>query len=110
MPRRPEPLLAPKAPVESGADVLARLARALRGLAAFEANAPLAVVDALDVLWHGCVAPLQQRNAHRRRGSDAATSIESRIADPATRVESLARALPCIVSGGEPLVLVVHDA
>jgi hypothetical protein len=48
-----EPLLAPKAPGESGADVLARLARALRGLTAFEANAPLAVVDSLDVLGAG---------------------------------------------------------
>jgi hypothetical protein len=48
-----EPLLAPRASAESGADVLARLARALRGLTAFEAAAPLVVLDALDVLGAG---------------------------------------------------------
>jgi hypothetical protein len=48
-----EPLLAPRAPAESGADVLARVARALRGLSAHEAAAPLVVLDALDVLGAG---------------------------------------------------------
>ena len=48
-----EPLLAPRAPAESGGDVLARLTRALRGLAAYEASAPLVVLDALDVLGAG---------------------------------------------------------
>jgi len=48
-----EPLLAPRAGAESGADVLARIARALRGLAAYEATAPLVVVDTLDVLGAG---------------------------------------------------------
>ena len=45
-----EPLLASRVPHESGADVLARLAQALRGLPAFEANAPLVVLDGLDIL------------------------------------------------------------
>lgn len=45
-----EPLLAPRAPGESGADVLARIARMLRDLSAFEANAPLVVFDGLDIL------------------------------------------------------------
>ena len=48
-----EPLLAPRVPAESGGDVLARLAHVLRGLAAYEADAPLVVVDALDVLGAG---------------------------------------------------------
>jgi hypothetical protein len=47
-----EPLLSPRSAGESGADVLARLSRALRGLASFEAEATLVVLDALDVL--GC--------------------------------------------------------
>ena len=33
--------------------MLARLSRALRGLAAYEASAPLVVLDALDVLGAG---------------------------------------------------------
>jgi hypothetical protein len=45
-----EPLLAPRAQGESGGDVLSRLAQALRGLHAFEAKAPLVVLDGLDVL------------------------------------------------------------
>jgi hypothetical protein len=45
-----EPLLAPRAREESGGDVLNRLAQALRGLHAFEAKAPLVVLDGLDVL------------------------------------------------------------
>jgi hypothetical protein len=45
-----EPLLSPRAVAESGADVLARFARAMRGLAAYEAQAPLAVLDGLDLL------------------------------------------------------------
>jgi hypothetical protein len=48
-----EPLLAPRAPQETGADVLARLARALRGLPAYKADAPLVVLDTLDVLGAG---------------------------------------------------------
>jgi hypothetical protein len=45
-----EPLLAAHAFAESGSDVLARLAQAMRGLAAYDARAPLVVVDGLDVL------------------------------------------------------------
>ena len=47
------PLLARRAPGESGDDVLRRLAQALRGLHAFEAKAPLVVLDALDILGAG---------------------------------------------------------
>ena len=45
-----EPLLAARASAESGSDVLARLAQAMRGLAAYDARAPLVVLDGLDVL------------------------------------------------------------
>jgi hypothetical protein len=45
-----EPLLAPRALDESGGDVLCRIAQALRGLRAYEAKAPLVVLDGLDVL------------------------------------------------------------
>jgi hypothetical protein len=45
-----EPLLAAHAFAESGSDVLARLAQAMRGLAAYDARAPLVVLDGLDVL------------------------------------------------------------
>ena len=45
-----EPLLASRAFAESGSDVLARLAQAMRGLAAYDARAPLVVLDGLDVL------------------------------------------------------------
>ena len=45
-----EPLLAPRAPDESGADVLARLAETLRGLRAYESNVSLVMCDAIDVL------------------------------------------------------------
>jgi hypothetical protein len=46
-----EPLLAARAFAESGSDVLARLAQAMRGLAAYDARAsPLVVLDGLDVL------------------------------------------------------------
>jgi len=48
-----EPLLSARAAAESGADVLARLAQALRGLAAYEALAPLVVLESLDVLGAG---------------------------------------------------------
>ena len=48
-----EPLLAPRAREESGGDVLYRIAQALRGLHAFEAKAPLVVLDGLDVLGAG---------------------------------------------------------
>jgi hypothetical protein len=45
-----EPLLASRAAAESGADVLARLARAMRGLTAYEAQALLVVLESLDLL------------------------------------------------------------
>jgi hypothetical protein len=45
-----EPLLAGRACAESGSDVLARLAQAMRGLAAYDARAELVVLDGLDVL------------------------------------------------------------
>jgi len=45
-----EPLLAARALAESGSDVLARLVQAMRGLAAYDARAPLVVLDGLDVL------------------------------------------------------------
>jgi hypothetical protein len=45
-----EPLLAPRAVSESGADVLERLARVLRGLLADETNVALVVCDELDLL------------------------------------------------------------
>jgi hypothetical protein len=48
-----EPLLAARAPAESGADVLGRIARALRGMRAFDAEAPLIVLETLDVLGAG---------------------------------------------------------
>jgi len=59
-----EPLLAPRAPGESGRDVLVRLARVLRGLTAFEAEAPLVVLDALDVLAAGVFVLDEQAVAH----------------------------------------------
>jgi len=45
-----EPLFAARRFAESGFDVVARFAQALRGLPAYEARAPLVVVDGLDVL------------------------------------------------------------
>lgn len=45
-----EPLFAGQGFAETGADVVARFAEALRGLPAFEARAPLVVLDGLDVL------------------------------------------------------------
>jgi hypothetical protein len=45
-----EPLLAARAFAESGSDVLARLVQAMRGLAAYDARAPLVVLEGLDVL------------------------------------------------------------
>ncbi|HZR95156.1 MAG TPA: hypothetical protein VFA56_05645 [Gaiellaceae bacterium] len=48
-----EPLLATRAAAESGADVIARLARALRLACAFDARAPLVVCDGLDILGAG---------------------------------------------------------
>jgi len=45
-----EPLLASWVPAESGADVLARLAQAMRGLAAYDARATLVVVDGVELL------------------------------------------------------------
>ena len=51
-----EPLLATRAPGESGADVLGRLARALRVVQAFDAKAPLIVCDGLDILGAPAIA------------------------------------------------------
>jgi hypothetical protein len=45
-----EPLLALRVPAESGADVIARVAQALRGVSAYDANAPLVIFDSLDIL------------------------------------------------------------
>ena len=45
-----DPLLAPRAPAESGGDVIARLVQALRALRAYDANAPLVLCDSLDIL------------------------------------------------------------
>jgi hypothetical protein len=45
-----EPLLAVRALAERGSDVAARLTRAMRGLAAYDARAVLVVVDGLDLL------------------------------------------------------------
>lgn len=59
-----EPLLAPRAPAESGADALGRFAQALRGLAAYEAAAPLVVLDTLDVLG-GVVFVLDEEGVTR---------------------------------------------
>jgi hypothetical protein len=47
---REEPLLAVRSFAESGADVLARFARVMRGLIAYEARSLLVVIDGLDVL------------------------------------------------------------
>jgi hypothetical protein len=45
-----EPLLAPLVPGESGDDVIARVAQALRGVSAYDASAPLVIFDSLDIL------------------------------------------------------------
>jgi len=45
-----EPLLAGRSFAETGADVLARFARVMRGLIAYEARSLLVVIDGLDVL------------------------------------------------------------
>ena len=45
-----EPLLAERSEHEDGGDVLARLAVALRSIAAYDANLPFVVCDRLDVL------------------------------------------------------------
>ena len=45
-----EPLLAARVPPESGADVLARTAQALRDAQAYDARSPLIVFDRLDIL------------------------------------------------------------
>jgi hypothetical protein len=45
-----EPLLAPRASAESGGDVLARLALALRGVRAYESNMSLVICDTFDIL------------------------------------------------------------
>jgi hypothetical protein len=47
---REEPLLAGRSFAESGGDVLARFARVMRGLIAYEARSLLVVIDGLDVL------------------------------------------------------------
>jgi hypothetical protein len=45
-----EPLLAVRTFAESGSDVVARLTRAMRGLAAYDARAVLVVLDGLDLI------------------------------------------------------------
>jgi hypothetical protein len=45
-----EPLLAPRVPAESGADVIARVAQALRSVRAYDSNALLVIFDSLDIL------------------------------------------------------------
>ena len=45
-----EPLLAPRVRGESGDDVIARAAQALRGVSAYDASAPLIIFDSLDIL------------------------------------------------------------
>jgi hypothetical protein len=45
-----EPLLAPRVPGETGDDVIARVAQALRGVGAYDASAPLVICDSLDIL------------------------------------------------------------
>jgi broad specificity phosphatase PhoE len=45
-----EPLLAPRVPGESGDDVIARVAQALRGVRAYDAGAPLVIFDSLVIL------------------------------------------------------------
>ena len=45
-----EPLLAPRVPGESGDDVIARIAQALRGVSAYDASTPLVIFDSLDIL------------------------------------------------------------
>jgi hypothetical protein len=45
-----EPLLAPRASAESGGDVLARFAQALRGVRACESSVSLVMCDTLDLL------------------------------------------------------------
>jgi hypothetical protein len=45
-----EPLLASRAPAESGEDVIGRLAQAIRAIDAHDARALLVVVDGLDIL------------------------------------------------------------
>jgi hypothetical protein len=45
-----EPLLAPRVPGESGGDVIARVAQALRGVRAYDSSATLVICDSLDIL------------------------------------------------------------
>ena len=45
-----EPLIAPRVPAETGEDVIARVAQALRGIPAYDASAPLVICDSLDIL------------------------------------------------------------
>jgi hypothetical protein len=59
-----EPLLAAPAVAESGADVLARFAHGMRGLAAYDARAALVVLDGLDVLG-ACVFTLDEAGLMR---------------------------------------------
>ena len=37
-------------PAESGADVITRVAQSLRGVRAYDSNAPLVICDSLDIL------------------------------------------------------------
>jgi broad specificity phosphatase PhoE len=71
-----EPLLASRAFAESGADVLARLAKAMRGIVAHDAQALLVVVDGLDVLGAAAFA-LDEAGALR-----AADDLERLLPQP----------------------------
>jgi hypothetical protein len=68
-----EPLLARRAPAESGADVLGRLARALRGAAATEAGTPLVVCDRFDIL--GATAFVLEESSLLRLADDLERSL-----------------------------------
>jgi hypothetical protein len=45
-----EPLLGPRVRGETGGDVIARVAQALRGVPAYDSSAPLVICDSLDIL------------------------------------------------------------
>jgi hypothetical protein len=68
-----EPLLARRAPAESGADVLGRLARALRGAAATDASTPLVVCDRFDIL--GATAVVLEEAGLLRLADDLERSL-----------------------------------
>jgi hypothetical protein len=63
-----EPLLAGRAEEETGDDVLARLAQALRGALAYDASLPLIVCDRIDIL--GATAFLLDEEGMNRIADD----------------------------------------